>query len=433
MSRATPLGTVPVVTRPHPIHWLRDHQRAADALLAAVVTVAAVTFHVLDLDTTQEYRAPSWWTTLLVIASTLPIAWRRSFPIRSGLFVVAAQVTAAFLDIDGTGFLGVLIALYSIGAHSVGRRRARALWAIGAALLVLFLLGVADSELNIGDFISSTVFLVAAFVLGDNLRRRREKADSLVERAERAEREQTLIAQQQVNAERTRIARELHDVVAHSVSVMVIQAAAARRNLHVAPEVAATALGNIEDTGRQTMTELRGILGVLRSDGDDAGRAPQPTLADLDALVSASSDLPITLSVGGELSDLAPSVLLIGFRVVQESITNVRRHAGPVTSVVVNVHRSGDLLSIDVTDDGRGAAADAYGIDGGYGLIGIRERVAAIGGSAAARPNAGGGWRVTVSLPVPFEPLGTGGTGSTGETVETIAGSAAIAADQVRS
>ncbi len=182
---------------------------------------------------------------------------------------MAAQVITAFLHIDGTGFLGVLIGLYSVGAHSVGPRRARAVLCMAVAISVLFVLGIVVEELDIGQFISSTVFLVTAFVLGDNLRRRREKPDSLVERAERAEREHALIAQQQVTAERTRIARELHDVVAHSVSVMVIQAAAARRNLHDAPDVAATALGNIEDTGRQTMTELRGILGVLRSENDD--------------------------------------------------------------------------------------------------------------------------------------------------------------------
>ena len=409
MSRTTPLGTVRVVTRPHPIQWLRDHQRAADALLAAFITVAAVTFHVLDLDTTEDYRPPSWWTTLLVIASTLPIVWRRSFPIRSGLFVVAAQIITAFLDIDGTGFLGVLIGLYSIGAHSSGPRWARALWSIGAALIVLFLLGVANDEVDIGGFISSAVFLVTAFVLGDNLRRRREKADSLAERAERAEREQALIAQQQVNAERTRIARELHDVVAHSVSVMVIQAAAARRNLHNAPDVAATALGNIEDTGRQTMTELRGILGVLRSDNDDAARAPQPTLADLDALVQSSGDLPISLSVTGDMADLAPSITLTGYRVVQESITNVRRHAGPVVAVDVVVERTSDTLGITVTDDGRGAAADDCGT--GYGVVGMRERAAALGGTATAGAQSGGGWRVAVSLPTsPTSNLGTATT-----------------------
>jgi len=440
MSRATPLSSVDPVSSPHPIRWLRDHPIAADVLLAVFLTSISVAFHVMDVEGLEEYRSPSWWTTLFVIAAILPIAWRRSFPIRSGLFVSAAQIIAAFLDIIGSEFLGVTIALYSIGAHSVGRRRTRALWAIGAGTSLLFVLGLLVNELDIGSFISSTVILVTAFVLGDNLRRRREKADSLAERAERAEREQALIAEQQVSAERTRIARELHDVVAHSVSVMVIQAAAARRNLPESPDVAVVALGNIEETGRQTMTELRGILGVLRSESEGSARTPQPTLTDLDALVHGSTDLPISLELTGDLDRLAPSVMLTAYRVVQESITNIRRHAGPVTFAEVAVERSADRLIITITDDGRGAASDRPAVaqrhtngsssgndndngefrrggtgresrasggasEYGYGIIGIHERVAAIGGTATAGPRSGGGWRVRVSMPAPFDPI----------------------------
>ncbi len=406
MSRATRIASVDVVTRPHPIAWLRANPRAADAILATFVTAAAVIFHVLALDQTEDYQDPSWWTVPLVVASVFPIAWRRTFPIRSGLFVVAAQIITALVDIDGTGFLGVLIAIYSLGAHSSGKRRTNALWAIGGGILLLYIAGLAVGEVYIGDFISSIVILVTAFVVGDNLRRRRDKAESLTERAERAEREQALIAQQQVNAERTRIARELHDVVAHSVSVMVIQAAAARRNLADAPDVAHAALTNIEDTGRQTMNELRGILGVLRSDTDGPGGggsslAPQPSMTDLDALVGSSDDLPIRLSVHGSLDDLSPSVTLIGYRVVQEAITNVRRHAGPVSDVTIGVERCADALKITVADDGRGAAADDIGP--GYGVVGMRERVAAVGGSVNVGPRSGGGWRVQMMLPASSE------------------------------
>jgi signal transduction histidine kinase len=391
------MTSVGAVTRLHPIAWLRRNPRAAD------VTAIAVTFHVLALGPAEDQRDPSWWTVVFVIASVFPIAWRRSFPIQTGLFVAVAQIVTALLDIDGTGFLGVLIALYSIGAHSAGQRRTNALWAIGAGILLLFIAGLTVGELQIGDFISSTVVLVTAFVLGDNLRRRREKADGLAERAERAEREQALIAQQQVNAERTRIARELHDVVAHSVSVMVIQAAAARRNLTDAPDVARTALANIEDTGRQTMNELRGILGVLRSETDAGSTlAPQPSMTDLDALVRTSEDLPIRLRIDGSLEDLAPSVTLSGYRVVQEAITNVRRHAGPVSEVTIDVERGRDRLTINIADDGRGAAADDIGP--GYGMVGMRERVAAVGGSVAAGPRSGGGWRVNMVLPAAVVP-----------------------------
>lgn len=396
------MTSVGVVAGLHPIVWLRAHPRAADLLLATATTAVSVTFHLLALDSTEQFRDPSWWTVLLVIASVFPITWRRSFPIRSGVFVSAAQILSALLDIDGTGFLGVLIAIYSLGAHSVGHRRARAMAVIGIGILLLFIAGITVGEVDVGDFLSSTIFLVTAFVLGDNLRRRRERAESVAERAERAEREHALIAQQQLNDERTRIARELHDVVAHSVSVMVIQAAAARRNLTGDPEVAGTALANIEDTGRQAMHELRGILGVLRSPSEaDSSLTPQPTLSDIDALVRASDDLPIELHADASesaLDGLTPAVTLIGYRVVQEAITNVRRHAGPVTVVTIDIERSADSLTITVADDGRGGSADQSGP--GYGVIGMHERVAAVGGSVDVGPRQGGGWRVRTVLPI---------------------------------
>ncbi|MFT6812145.1 MAG: signal transduction histidine kinase [Gammaproteobacteria bacterium] len=385
-----------------PIGWLRTHERVADVLLALLITSLSVTFHLLDLDTDERFRSATWWTTLLIIASVFPVAWRRTAPIRSGLFVVGAQILAALLDIDGTGFLGVVIALYAIGAHSAGPHRTNALWTISVALALLFITGVAVGELDVGSFVSSTVILVTAFVLGDNLRRRREKADSLIERAERAEREHALIAQQQISAERTRIARELHDVVAHSVSVMVIQAAAARRNLAASPDVATVALDNIEATGRQAMNELRGILGVLRSNSggsaDDVdGRAPQPSMAEVATLIESAGDLPLTHSITGDLDDLSASVTLTGYRTLQEALTNVRRHAGPVTDVRLTIEHADGHLSIVVTDDGRGAAADDLGP--GYGIAGMHERAMAVAGSVTAGPQPGGGWQVHIALP----------------------------------
>jgi signal transduction histidine kinase len=398
-----------------PIGWLRTHERAADALLAILITSLSAAFHLLDLDTDGKFRSPTWWTTLLIIASVLPVAWRRVAPIPSGLFVVGAQIAAALLDIDGAGFLGVIIALYAIGAYSTGQIRTNALWTIAVALALLFITGVAVGELDIGSFLTSTIVLVTAFVLGDNQRRRREKADSLIERAERAEREHALIAQQQVSAERTRIARELHDVVAHSVSVMVIQAAAARRNLATSPDVATVALDNIEATGRQAMNELRGILGVLRTDsasGTDR-RSPQPTMAEVAMLIESANDLPLTESITGDLDGLSASVTLTGYRMLQEALTNVRRHAGPVTDVRLTIRHADGHLSIVVTDDGRGAAADDLGP--GYGIVGMHERAMAIGGSVTVGPRAGGGWRVQISLPTaPSAPTTAGRSARSG-------------------
>jgi signal transduction histidine kinase len=215
--------------------------------------------------------------------------------------VVDAQVVASFVDIEGTGF------------------------------------------------ISSIVVLATAFVLGDNLRQRREAADLVQEQLDRAERERELIAHQRATEERARIARELHDAVAHSVSAMVIHAAAARRSIVSSPANAEIALTNIESTGRQTMNELRGVLGVLRlTTGDDAGsgegnRAPQPTLAAIPDLIEAASDLPIELMINGEFGDVSQSTDLTGYGIVQEAITNIRRHAGPVTRV--------DTIRVMLVDD----------------------------------------------------------------------------------
>lgn len=385
----------------HPIRWLRAHPRGADFLLAAVVTVFAVTAHLFGDPESDDTNVldPTWWSPLLAAATAFPIYWRRSYPLRAGLAVVAAQCVALFVGINGASFLGATIAVYSIGAHTSGHRRARVLVAIGGMIAALFIAGWVDGQNLLGEFVTTVIVLVTAFVLGDNMRRRRDHVNSLAERAERAEREQELLAEQRVNAERTRIARELHDVVAHSVSVMVIQAAAARRSMGDSPERAHQALAAIEESGRQTMNELRGILGVLRHTDDGAPeRTPQPTLADIDALLGRDDDLPVELIVGDDIGDLPHSVMLTGYRVVQEALTNIRRHAGPVDQVVVDVARDGDQLVISIDDDGRGAAADRG--DPGYGIIGMRERVGAIGGDIEAGPRVGGGWRVRTALPI---------------------------------
>jgi signal transduction histidine kinase len=387
----------------HRIRWIRTHPNTADMLLALVVTGVSVTFHWLGAYTEDYVRDPTWWTTVFVVASVFPLAWRRTNPVGSTLVIVTAQVVSSFVDIEGTGFIGVVIALYSLGAHATGPGRRNALVVIVASITLLFLSGLAVSQLGIEDFTSSIVVLVTGFVLGDNLQRRRETANALQEQLERAERERELIAHQRVTEERTRIARELHDVVAHSVSVMVIQAAAARRSLASSPANVEIALANIEATGRQTMHELRGVLGVLRrTAGDAAGqgednRAPQPTLSAIPGLVAAASDLPIELTINAHFGDVSQSTNLTGYRIVQEAITNIRRHAGPVTHVEISVDRLDTSIEILVADDGRGAAADDLGA--GYGIVGMHERVATVGGRLDAGWRSGGGWRVTASLP----------------------------------
>ena len=386
---------------PHPVSWLRTHPRAADGLLALLIVAAAIPAHLVGQTSVNDPNEldPTWWTVLLILVGTAPVYWRRTHSLAAGMVVVTADVVALFIGVGGAAFVGSVVAVYSIGAHTSGVNRTRVMSAIAALVAALFVAGWIDGLSLLDEFISTGVLLITAFVLGDNLRRRRQQNANLIERAARAEREQGLLAEQRVAAERTRIARDLHDVVAHSVSVMVIQAAAARRNLATAPEASTVALEIIESTGRQTMTELRSILGVLRTDAEplDAPPAPQPTLENLEHL-AGFDDLPMRVTIDGDVTALPDSVSVTGFRLIQEALTNVRRHAGVVHDVSIALQVSGEAVAIEVTDDGRGAGS----LPGpeGFGIVGMRERVAAAGGTLNVGARVGGGWRVRASLPV---------------------------------
>jgi signal transduction histidine kinase len=194
----------------------------------------------------------------------------------------------------------------------------------------------------------------------------------------------------------------LHDVVAHSVSLMVIQTAAARRQLAVDPVRADEALVTVETTGRAAMTEMRRILGVLRDDESQQSLAPQPSLSVIDDLVASAPDLPLEVRADGDLGGLPAGVELSAYRIVQESLTNVRRHAGVVQHVEVSVAMVDDELVVEVNDDGRGAGASPPA-EPGFGIVGMRERVAAYDGKLVAGPRAGGGWHVKAVFPVSAE------------------------------
>jgi signal transduction histidine kinase len=378
------------------VSWLRSHPRAADALLAALIAAISLIFHLTEH--AEEYHDPSVWGVLLTLAATVPIAWRRVHPLRVLALVTAAQMVAEGFNYVGSGWSGVLIASYTAGSL-LGSRVA---WRVVVVLLPLLFgfvtWGVVRGDAPWQALISAPVMFGGAMVLGDNMRRRREHVAELAERAERAERERELLAHQRLQEERTRIARELHDVVAHSVSLMVIQAAAARRQLSVDPQRADQALSTVEQTGREAMTEMRRILGVLRGESKTQELEPQPSLHDLDHLVATAPDLPVSVHAQGELAGLPSGVELSAYRIVQEALTNVRRHAGPVHTVDVSLVRRSDALVVEVNDDGRGASAVANGV--GFGILGMRERVAAFDGELSAGPRGGGGWRVRATFPL---------------------------------
>jgi len=385
------------MVRVNPAAWLRARPRTADWILAGTLMVVSVVFHL----TLREvgYSKPSVLGVLLTIGATLPIGWRRQSPEVVLVAVSVAQAAMEGINAGGPGWMGVLIAAYTLGAYRSGRVLFRLSSGLLLAVFAFVVIGVHRGDAPWQALLSVPITFGGAVVLGDNMRRRRERSAELVERAERAERERMLLAHQHVQEERTRIARELHDVVAHSVSLMVIQTAAARRQMSSDPAGVDASLASVEATGRTAMQEMRRILGVLRDAGSEAQLAPQPGLAALEGLAASAPDLPVLVHADGDLGHLPAGIELSAFRIVQEALTNVRRHAGTVQHVDVSVVRTDGELTVEVCDDGRGAAArDAT--EPGFGLVGMRERVAAYDGELAAGPRPGGGWRVRATFPV---------------------------------
>ncbi len=396
--------------RPHPMAWLRAHPLAFDTLIAVTMAVVGVISHLTVRG--EGVSEPSVAGVVLTLGATLPLVLRRRQVVGTLLVVLAAQFALEGMNAVGPGWLGVTIAAYSLGAYRSGRL----LWVVGVgtwlAVTAFVMAGLLVEDAKLGEFISTGIIYASSIALGDNMRRRRERAAELVERAERAEREQELLAHQQVQHERVRIARELHDVVAHSVSVMVIQAAAARRQLATNPAATEGVLQLIEQTGRDAMNEMRRMLGVLRNELPDAELEPQPSMAQLSELVGADSDLPTQLQVLGPVGSVPAGVELSAYRIVQEALTNVRRHAGRVERVDVTIDRRADELIVEVVDDGRGAVgalssggwSEDRGRDTGsrgFGLVGMRERVAAFDGDLQVGPRPDGGWRVRARFPLP--------------------------------
>jgi signal transduction histidine kinase len=283
----------------------------------------------------------------------------------------------------------VLVAVYTVGALAEPRL---ARWALAATLAVTAVV-VPANGMDAGTYVSNAVALAVAWWLGD--RARRAAVDAERERADAAD-----AARRAAAAERLRIARELHDVVAHAMSVIAVQAGTGRFVIDESPEVARDALAAIETTSRSALEELRRLLSVLRDDGDAGGDLlPTPGLRDLDELVAATTQagVDVDVAVHGEAVTLPSGVDLCAYRVVQEALTNVRRHAG-ARIAEVSITYAPDCLHVVVDDDGAGAAATAS--TGGHGLVGMAERVGLYGGTLDAGPRRGGGYRVAAHLPL---------------------------------
>ncbi|GIH89684.1 sensor histidine kinase [Planobispora siamensis] len=386
-----------------------------DALLAVVIFFLGVGLN------GAVYQGPPG-PLILHTALAAPLAWRRRAPLTVFCAVAGAAFAQWLADIQLLTDAALLVALYTVAAHSTWRR------ALAAAAVVEtgILLAAARWAAPHGGFLTSVVFLTAVAaavaVIGVNTRIRRAYLASLEDRAVRLERERDQRARLAVADERARIAREMHDIVTHNLSVMVALADGAVFAQQRSPDRASAAMRQISGTGRQALTDMRRSLGVLRADEPDALRHPMPGIAQLESLAGQmrAAGLATRLDLEGDPAPVPAAAQLTVYRLVQEALTNSLKHAPPGTRAEVRVRCAPGAVTVEVTDDGRTArAADpppgrglsglrehisGRGVSGegerppGHGIAGMRERAAAYGGTLEAGPLPGRGWRVSATL-----------------------------------
>jgi len=405
-------------TRRNPL--ARGRALLADVLLVLVVGL----IQVLGCWASERIgHSPDWrpldaWAYLLLAAGPAVLVLRRRWPL--GVLAVTLAcglVYAARTYPEGPSQLAVYPALWTV-ALTLPRRTAwlaATVTAVAVAAAELFLYG--DTMFD-GEPLYAAVTVFAAMWWGEAVRARRAYVAELRDRAERAERTRDEEARRRVDEERMRIARELHDVVSHTIGVISVQAGVAAHLLHRRPDKAADSLAAIRQASDEALGELHAMLGVLREADGDGGRAPltpAPGLAELDVLVAqaAGAGVEVTVSLEAEPRRLPSAVDLACYRVVQESLTNVVRHAGASRAEVTVTHHDGQVV-VEVTDDGRAGSGgvrggragppdgpgNGNGAGSGQGILGMRERARALGGSLEAGPRPGGGFRVQATLPV---------------------------------
>jgi signal transduction histidine kinase len=382
----------------------RINPLVADGLVALVAAG-------LSLAQMQGYPSPrdrSILNIAFILLQTIPLVFRRRFPFTVFAFCAVSLGVQGSLDLHSPtfAFLAVNFALYSLAAY--GDRRLAILgvsvWAFMLTLSLVWLIATTWPRLRIAalyNVFDDYVLLAAAWILGEGIRQRRARAAALEDRAATLEREREEKARQAVTQERLRIARELHDVVAHSLSVIGVQAGAARLVLDSEPERAREAVASIEAIANEAMAEMRRALGILR-DTERSGEAlaPLPGLRQLPSLLKhvTVAGLPVDLTVEGSPRPLATSIDLSLYRIVQEGLTNALKHAGAARAEVVVRYGEHDI-ELEVSDDGRGSSPSA-GRSEGAGTIGMRERVALFGGDLWVGPRPQGGYSVRVCLPI---------------------------------
>ena len=391
---------------------------AADGLLALAAAAASLAVMAVS----AEHRGPDAVLApaafLSVLTTTVPLAWRRVFPVAVFWVILVGVLVAP--DATFISIVAVVLAAYSAIVHS--RFCGAALISVLLAAVVVTAAYPNTSVPQPGRF-TAMFILVPVVLVGRAVHQRKRSAGDSRDRLARVQAEHEAATMRALAAERSRIAGEMHDVVTHNVSVMVVQAGAARRILSASPDDARAALLAVEASGRTAMVELQHLLGLLSpvegmqpqpgTVGPEPALHPQPGLSELPTLVNriAAAGLPVELIVTGPARHLPPGLDLTAYRVVQEALTNVIKHAGPAAAVVTLDYRE-DGLVVDVTDSGEPGRQPARMAGSSRGLLGLRERVSLYGGEVDAGPRPRGGWRVTARLPDCALPTGTADAGS---------------------
>jgi signal transduction histidine kinase len=408
-SAQRPMRRSAVIGYGRTVQWLeRQIERLRSLDTALVDAVLAVLFTALGLITVfaQEVKngltEPTGVAVVTTVLVCLPVAFRRRVP----LVAVVASCLAILVHIafdfpEGSLPLTVLALAYTIAAWSSSRAAVAGLVTIYATITLLAV--IEAPGLDAATVLGNLAFYGVAWAIGIAVRARREALEARVREADERSNVERQRAARLLAEERLRIARELHDVVAHSMSVIAVQAGVGAHVVEDRPAEARAALEAISATSRGALAEMRQLLGALRDDDGERSRQPAPDLSDVRQLVDdvRAAGVPVVLQVSGECSGINPAIELSAYRLVQEALTNVIKHAGNPTRVEVRVQHDDDSLSVSVVDDGRGAAAkgEADPLGGGHGLIGMRERVEIWGGQLTAGPARGGGYAVTAILP----------------------------------
>ena len=402
MTPTSPEGTTQFVSRasylPHVTWhraWARLRRDAVDALILALAVAVEVEVLAKGDDLDLALLAP------LSLFFVLPLLFRRRYPLLAPCISLVAFAIAATFDPNGleridTGALAGIAVMIALGAI---RDREGAFVGLALGMTTGIYVQSRFADTTTSDIVGAAIFYAGGWFAGRALATRAERIRILRARVEEAEQARAVVAERAAAEERARIASELHDVVAHSVSVMVVQSSGVRRLLREDQHRERDALLSVEQIGRQALTEMRRMLGVMRP-GDEApaALAPQPGLQHLDHLIAqvVEAGLPVTLRVEGERTPLPPGVDLSAYRIVQEGLTNALKHA-PGSHAEVIIRFLDNKVNLEIADDGNEASVE----DGlGHGLVGMRERVALYGGTLEAGPREGGGYVLRAELPV---------------------------------